>query len=82
MLQCQKTLRGVEESIVIQRDKYTLVLSMLNIIPINYLSLFKIPIVIVNNIEKMMRGFLREGREKGKKDRLVNGEVISLSNKK
>lgn len=55
---------------------------MLNIIPINYLSLFKIPIVIVNNIEKMMRDFLREGRDKGKKDRLVNGEVISLSNKK
>lgn len=82
MLQCQKTLRGVEESIVIQRDKYTLVLSMLNIIPINYLSLFKIPIVIVNNIEKMMRDFLHEGRDKGKKDRLVNGEVISLSNKK
>lgn len=82
MLQYQKTLRGVEESIVIQRDKYTLVLSMLNSIPINYLSLFKIPIVIVNNIEKMMKDFLREGRDKSKKDRLVNGEVISLSNKK
>ena len=51
-------------------------------IPIYYLSLFKIPVKVARSIEKLMRDFLWEEKDEGKKDHLVNWEVVALSKEK
>lgn len=51
--------------------------SVLESLPIYYLSLFKIPMRVASRIEKLMRDFLWEGCGEGKKDHLVKWEVVS-----
>ena len=54
---------------------------MLSSIPSYFLSLFKMPVRVVNKVEKLMRSFLWEGVEEGKKDHLVRWEVVASSKK-
>ena len=62
--------------------RLTLIQSVLESIPIYYLSLFKAPISVCNHIESLLRKFFWEGVEEGKKDHLLGWDIVSRSKSK
>ena len=55
--------------------RITLIQSCLSSIPLYFLSLFRIPVAIAQNIEKLMRDFLWSGVGDSRRDHLVSWEV-------
>ncbi|KAM7490623.1 hypothetical protein LguiA_033544 [Lonicera macranthoides] len=74
-----KRVDGWHKGCLSKGGRLTLLQSVLGSIPIYYLSIFKIPQKVASILEKLMRDFLWEGRGEGKKDHLVNWEVVSRS---
>jgi hypothetical protein len=59
--------------------RLTLIRAVLEGIPIYYLSLFKMPIGVAKSLERLMRNFLWEGLEEGRKDHLIRWELVARS---
>ena len=74
-----KRLEGWLKGCLSKRDKLTLIQSVLESLPIYYLSLFKMPILVCNKIEKIMRDFFWEGFGENKSDHLVDWKIVSKS---
>lgn len=77
-----KSLEGWSKALLSCRVRYTLVKTVLSGIRICFSSLFKIPVKLARSLEKFMRDFLWEGKDEGKKDHLVNWEIISFPKEK
>ena len=60
----------------------SLIQSVLENIPLSYLSRFKIPSLVAQKIEKMLRDFLGEGFGETRKDHLINSNIITKSKHK
>lgn len=63
----QKRLPSWKENLLFLDDKLTLVNAVLSFIPLYTLSVFKIPITILNRIDKLRRQFLWHGSDPSKK---------------
>ncbi|KAM7481515.1 hypothetical protein LguiB_006098 [Lonicera macranthoides] len=74
-----KRLKGWYKGCILRGGKLTLIHSVLNSIPIYFLSIFKIPATVAKNIEKLMRNFLWESMDKGKGEHLVAWKIVSKS---
>ena len=56
-----KRLVSWKKAFLSRGGRLTLIQSVLSSLPIYYLSVFKVPISVINSMEKMMRDFLWEG---------------------
>ncbi|CAB4278922.1 unnamed protein product [Prunus armeniaca] len=74
----ERRLEGWSKALLSQGGRLTLIQAVLSSLPTYYLSLFRIPASVAKRLEKIMRNFLWEGVEEGRKDHLVNWEVVSL----
>ncbi|KAM7511057.1 hypothetical protein LguiB_009932 [Lonicera macranthoides] len=63
------------------RGRLVLIQSVLESIPIYFLSIFKIPTQPALRLEKLMRDFFWEGKGEGKRDHLVKWEMVTKSKK-
>ncbi|CAL5392250.1 unnamed protein product [Camellia sinensis] len=61
--------------------RITLVKSVLSLLPLYYMSLFRIPSTVANTIDKFQRSFFWGDSEEKKKLYLVSWEACSLSRK-
>ena len=77
-----KRLEGWLKGCLSRGGRLTLIQSVLESIPIYYLSLFKIPISVCNIIEKLMRDFFWEGYGERVCDHIVNWDIVSKSKEK
>lgn len=78
----EKRLQKWKKACLSKGGQLTLSQAVLSSIPIYYLSLFKMPTRVVQTVEKLMRDFLWEGMDDGKKRHLVNWEVVGSSKTK
>ncbi|KAM7480816.1 hypothetical protein LguiB_005399 [Lonicera macranthoides] len=77
-----KRLEGWLKGCLSKGGRLTLIQSVLESIPIYYLSLFKMPISVCNTIEKMMRDFFWEGYGESVGDHLIRWDNVSKSKEK
>ena len=71
-----KRLEGWKCAFLSRGGHLTLIRSMLSSLPICFLSLFKMPQGITNNIEKLMRDFLWGGGDNDSSSHLVRWEEV------
>lgn len=77
----EKRLNGWSKALL-SRGRLTLVQSVLSTLPTYYLFLFRIPASIAKRLKQSMRNLLWEGVSEGKKDHLINWEIVFQSKKK
>ncbi|CAL8989771.1 unnamed protein product [Prunus brigantina] len=75
----QRRLQKWKRAFLSRGGRLTLIQAVLSSIPTYYMSLFKMPASVVNKLEKLMRSFLWEGVEEGKRDHLVKWERVANS---
>ncbi|CAL9004181.1 unnamed protein product, partial [Prunus brigantina] len=75
----EKRLQKWKRACLSKGGRLTLIQAVLSNIPSYYMSLFKMPIRVVAKVEQLMRNFLWEGLEEGKKCHLVRWEWVSKS---
>ena len=75
----EKRLQSWKKTFLSRGGRLTLIQSVLGSLPIYYMSLFKIPCGVIGRLEKLLKGFLWEGVEEGKKNHLVKWEVVIKS---
>ena len=73
----EKRLQSWKKAFLSRGGRLTLIQSVLGSLPIYYMSLFKIPCGVRGRLEKLMKGFLWEGVEEGKKTHLVKWELVT-----
>ncbi|XP_022151711.1 uncharacterized protein LOC111019624 [Momordica charantia] len=73
----QKCLSSWKKAFFSKGGRLTLIQSVLRGIPNYYLSLFRIPVKVIEGLEKIMRDFLWEGVEEGGGAHLVNWKEVS-----
>ncbi|KAM2375829.1 hypothetical protein ACFXTH_044543 [Malus domestica] len=73
----ERRLQSWKKAFLSREGKLTLIQSVLGSLPIYYMSLFKIPCRVKRRLEKLMKGFLWEGVEEGKKTHLVRWELVT-----
>jgi hypothetical protein len=78
----EKRLDGWKKAFLSKGGRLTLIQAVLSSLPTYYMSLFKIPVSVAKRMESMMRNFLWEGIGEGRKDHLINWEVVSKSREK
>ena len=71
-----RRLDGWKEACLSFGGRITLIQSCSSHIPSNFLSLFRIPSLVAKRLEKLQRNFLWSGTGVGKKDHLLNWEVV------
>ncbi|RVW96070.1 Transposon TX1 uncharacterized 149 kDa protein [Vitis vinifera] len=71
-----RRLDGWQKAYLSFECKITLIQSCLTHMPCYFLSLFKIPASVAAKIERMQRDFLWSGVGEGKRDHLVNWDVV------
>ncbi|RVX10470.1 putative ribonuclease H protein [Vitis vinifera] len=71
-----RRLDGWQKTYLSFGGRITLIQSCLTHMPCYFLSLFKIPASVAAKIERMQRDFLWSGVGKGKRDHLVNWDVV------
>ncbi|RVW27498.1 LINE-1 retrotransposable element ORF2 protein [Vitis vinifera] len=71
-----RRLDGWQKAYLSFGGRITLIQSCLTHMPCYFLSLFKIPASVVAKIERMQREFLWSGVGEGKRDHLVNWDVV------
>ncbi|RVW33074.1 putative ribonuclease H protein [Vitis vinifera] len=74
-----RRLDGWQKAYLSFGGRITLIQSCLTHMPCYFLSLFKIPASVAAKIERMQRDFLWSGVGEGKRDHLVNWDVVILS---
>ena len=72
----QKRLKSWKSSSLSKAGRLIMIKSVLNSLPIYYLSLFKIPRKVADNIVRIQRKFLWSGDEEGRFMPLVKWEVV------
>ncbi|KAM1060262.1 hypothetical protein TB1_024191 [Malus domestica] len=72
-------LQGWKKAFLSKGGRLTLIQAVLGSLPIYYMSLFKAPRGVIGRLEKLMKGFLWEGVEEGKKFHLVKWEKVCKS---
>ena len=60
----------------LEGGRLTLIHSVLQALPIYYLSLFKAPVGVIHSMEKIMRDFLWDGGDMVGGEHLVDWEVV------
>ncbi|CAL2262014.1 unnamed protein product [Prunus armeniaca] len=75
----QRRLQKWKRAFLSRGGRLTLIQAVLSSIPTYYMSLFKMPVSVINKLEKLMRSFLWEGVEVGKRDHLVKWERVANS---
>ena len=75
----QKRLSSWKSSCLSMADRLVLIKSVLNYLPIYYLSLFSLPKKVANEIIRLQRRFLWTGNKEGKVMSLVKWEVVQQS---
>ncbi|XP_009335445.1 uncharacterized protein LOC103928158 [Pyrus x bretschneideri] len=75
----EKRLQSWKKAFLSKGGRLTLIQFVLGSLPIYYMSLFKIPCGVIGRLEKLMKGFLWEGVEEGKKNHLVKWEIVIKS---
>ncbi|KAM2348663.1 hypothetical protein ACFX1X_012268 [Malus domestica] len=73
----ERRLQSWKKAFLSRGGKLTLIQSVLGSMPIYYMSLFKIPCGVRGRLEKLMKGFLWEGMEEGKKTHLAKWELVT-----
>ena len=71
-----RRLDGWKKVVLSLGERITLIQYCLSHIPSYFLSLFKVPISIALRIEKLQRDFLWLGSGEGKRDHLVNWDMV------
>ena len=71
-----RRLDGWQKAYLSFGGRITLIQSCLKHMPCYFLSLFKIPASVAAKIERMQREFLWSGVGEGKRDHLVNWDVV------
>jgi len=72
----QKRLKTWKSSCLSRAGRLVLVKSVLNSLPLYYLSLFKVPKKVANDIVRLQRKFLWSGNKEGRYMPLVKWEVV------
>ena len=72
-----KRLDGWKKAFLSKGGRLTLIESVLSAIPTYFLSLFKMPSKVINEIEKSMRNFLWEGVDGDGGDHLVQWKLVA-----
>ena len=75
----EKRLQKWKRACLSKGGRLTLIQAVLSSIPSYYMSLFKMPIGVAAKVEQLMRNFLWEGLEEGKKCHLVRWERVTKS---
>ncbi|KAM0963163.1 hypothetical protein ACFX2A_022668 [Malus domestica] len=75
----EKRLQSWKKAFLSRGGRLTLIQSVLGSLPTYYMSLFKMPCGVIGRLEKLMKGFLWEGVEEGKKNNLVKWEIVIKS---
>uniref|UniRef100_A0A803P8A0 Reverse transcriptase domain-containing protein n=1 Tax=Cannabis sativa TaxID=3483 RepID=A0A803P8A0_CANSA len=73
---CAKRMDGWKCSFLSRGGRLTLIQSVLSSLPIYYLSLFKVPKMVLKELEKMMRDFFWEGGDLAGGDHLVAWDEV------
>ena len=66
----------MKKVLFVARGRIALIQTCLSHIPSYFLSLFKVPTLVVSKLEKLLREFLWSGTGEGKKDHLLSWEVV------
>jgi len=72
----EKRLQKWKRACLSKGGRLTLIQAVLYSIPSYYMSLFRMPISVVDKVEQLMRNFLWEGVDEGKKNHLVKWERV------
>ena len=75
----ESKLQGWKKAFLSRGGGLTLIQAVLGSLPIYFMSLFKAPCGVIGRLEKLMKGFLWEGVEEGKKFHLVKWEKVCQS---
>ena len=78
----QKKLSSWKSSCLSRAGRLVLIKSVLNCLPIYYLSLFKLPKKVANEIGRIQRQFLWNGNKNGKFLPLVKWEIVQQNKDK
>ncbi|WJZ80712.1 hypothetical protein VitviT2T_000609 [Vitis vinifera] len=74
-----RRLDGWQKAYLSFEGRITLIQSCLSHMPCYFLSLFKLPALVVAKIERLQRDFLWSGIREGKRDHLVRWDVVCKS---
>ena len=78
----ERRLGGWKRAFLSRGGRLTLIQLVVSSLPIYFRYLFKIPTLVANRIEKLMRGFLWEGYEEGGGSHLVRWNLVTRSKEK